>query len=136
MTEEKFFDLGTALRANQQLPPPPRARDDPSSDEDCLYLNVWTPACAIPTSAAPPSYSHEDNNNHDGNGEKATCSLNSSSSTSNSSSLGASLVPVMVWIHGGSFQYGATSDPMYDGASLAVNADMVVVSVAYRLGPF
>lgn len=62
--------------------------------EDCLYLNVWTPA------KAP--------------GEK---------------------LPVMVWIYGGGFSGGATSMPLYDGTRLAQKG-VVLVSVAYRLGPF
>ncbi|WP_017813521.1 carboxylesterase/lipase family protein [Paenibacillus shenyangensis] len=43
--------------------------------------------------------------------------------------------PVMVWIHGGAFVTGAGSLPIYDGASLAVNGDMIVVTINYRLGP-
>jgi para-nitrobenzyl esterase len=62
--------------------------------EDCLYLNVWTPA-KIPS-------------------EK---------------------IPVIVWIYGGGFSGGSTSIPMYDGMKLAQKG-LVVVSVAYRVGPF
>lgn len=43
--------------------------------------------------------------------------------------------PVMVWIYGGGFGIGMTSTPMYDGANLA-RRGVVLVSVAYRLGPF
>jgi para-nitrobenzyl esterase len=42
--------------------------------------------------------------------------------------------PVMVWIYGGGFGIGMTSSPMYDGANLAKRG-VVLVSVAYRLGP-
>lgn len=62
--------------------------------EDCLYLNVWTPARA--------------------NSER---------------------LPVMVWIYGGAFSLGSTATPVYDGARLAKKG-VVVVSVAYRVGPF
>jgi len=62
--------------------------------EDCLTLNVWTPADA-------PS----------------------------------ARLPVMVWIHGGAFLVGASSQSVYDGESLA-RRGVVVVSVNYRLGPF
>ena len=65
----------------------------PTTSEDCLYLNVWTPAG--PT--APPA-------------------------------------PVMVWIHGGAYANGATSMPLYWGDRLA-RRGVVVVSIAYRLGP-
>ena len=61
-------------------------------DEDCLYLNVWTPA------STP-----EDR------------------------------LPVMVWIHGGGFQYGSASEIQYGGASLAKKG-VVVVTVNYRVG--
>jgi para-nitrobenzyl esterase len=62
--------------------------------EDCLYLNVWTPA-----------------------------------KTANEK------LPVMVWIHGGAFSMGSTSQPLYDGSRLAEKG-VVVVTVGYRLGPF
>jgi para-nitrobenzyl esterase len=62
--------------------------------EDCLYLNVWTPA-------KKPS-------------EK---------------------IPVIVWIYGGGFSGGSTSIPMYDGMGFAKKG-VVLVSVAYRVGPF
>jgi len=62
--------------------------------EDCLYLNVWTPAKAA--------------------GEK---------------------LPVMVWIYGGGFAGGMTGIPTYDGANLA-HKGVVLVSIAYRVGPF
>ncbi|MGQ2980456.1 MAG: carboxylesterase/lipase family protein [Polaromonas sp.] len=44
--------------------------------------------------------------------------------------------PVIVWVHGGSNITGYTADPVYDGAQLARTADVVVVSVNYRLGIF
>jgi len=62
--------------------------------EDCLYLNVWTPA------KSP-----------------------------------ADRLAVMVWIYGGGFTTGATSLSLYDGTNLAKKG-VVVVSVAYRVGPF
>jgi para-nitrobenzyl esterase len=67
---------------------------DPGPSEDCLYLNVWTPA------------------------------------TSASANL-----PVMVWIYGGGFAAGATSEPRQDGSKLAEKG-VVVVSMNYRLGVF
>lgn len=67
---------------------------DPGQSEDCLTLNVWTPA----------------------------------------TSKGAKL-PVMVWIYGGGFQTGGTSEARQDGANLATRG-VVVVSMNYRLGIF
>ena len=43
--------------------------------------------------------------------------------------------PVMVWIYGGAFVIGSTAMPLYDGAHLA-GRGVVMVSVAYRVGPF
>ena len=64
------------------------------TSEDCLYLNVWTPA-----------KSSKDR------------------------------LPVMVWIHGGSFESGSGSMGIYDGTNLATHG-VVVVTINYRLGPF
>jgi para-nitrobenzyl esterase len=66
---------------------------DSGASEDCLTLNVWTPA-------AP-----------------------------------AARLPVMVWIYGGGFAAGATSEPRQDGEQLA-RKGVVVVSFNYRLGVF
>jgi len=41
--------------------------------------------------------------------------------------------PVMVWLHGGAFFYGAGSQDLYDGTAIA-HEDVVVVTVNYRLG--
>jgi para-nitrobenzyl esterase len=67
---------------------------DGGMSEDCLYLNVWTPAKSA----------------HD-------------------------RLPVMVWIYGGGFQAGGTSEPRQDGEVLA-GKGVVVVSMNYRLGIF
>ena len=78
--------------ASPQLPYPGLNID--RTDEDCLYLNVWTPAT-----------SPDDR------------------------------LPVMVWIHGGGYQYGSASEIQYGGASLAKKG-VVVVTVNYRVGVF
>jgi len=44
--------------------------------------------------------------------------------------------PVMVWIHGGAFFWGAGDTPWYDGTKFALHGDVVVVTLNYRLGPF
>ncbi|TYL99423.1 carboxylesterase family protein [Bradyrhizobium rifense] len=41
--------------------------------------------------------------------------------------------PVMVWIHGGGFQFGSSANPATDGSLLAAKG-VVVVSFNYRLG--
>jgi len=43
--------------------------------------------------------------------------------------------PVMVWIHGGGFEFGSSALPTYDGSLLAAQG-VVVVSLNYRLGVF
>jgi len=62
--------------------------------EDCLNINVWTPADAQ-------------------HGPKRA---------------------VMVFIYGGAFDQGSSSDPLYDGSYLAANKDVLLVSFNYRLG--
>jgi para-nitrobenzyl esterase len=41
--------------------------------------------------------------------------------------------PVMLWLHGGGFHVGSSSDPMTDGKALAQKGDVVIVSVNHRL---
>ena len=43
-------------------------------------------------------------------------------------------LPVMVWVHGGSYVSGAGDAPAYDPAALVREQRVVVVSVTYRLG--
>ena len=64
----------------------------PAPSEDCLYLNIWSPA-----------KSPRDR------------------------------VPVFVWIYGGGFAMGSTSDPTFGGEKLA-GKGVVLVSIAYRVG--
>jgi para-nitrobenzyl esterase len=73
--------------------PQPNEKAGSVYSEDCLYLNVWSPA-------SKP-------------GEK---------------------LPVMVWIHGGAFNFGSTSLAEYNGKNLAEKG-VVVVTLNYRLGP-
>jgi carboxylesterase type B len=40
----------------------------------------------------------------------------------------------MLWIHGGAFTSGTSSDPTFDGSNLASRGDVVVVAINYRLG--
>ncbi|MCJ1707630.1 carboxylesterase/lipase family protein [Microbacterium sp. VKM Ac-2923] len=42
--------------------------------------------------------------------------------------------PVMVWLHGGAYVFGAASQRTYDGARLSAAGDVVVVTLNYRLG--
>ena len=45
--------------------------------------------------------------------------------------------PVMVWIHGGAFEIGATAEPREEGTNFVQeNPDVILVSVEYRLGVF
>ena len=79
--------------ADKFAPGPMQGGNPPSGkSEDCLYLNVWTPAKSA--------------------NEK---------------------IPVLVWIYGGGFNAGATSETNYSGEKLA-NKGVVLVSIAYRVG--
>ncbi len=43
--------------------------------------------------------------------------------------------PVMVFLHGGSYGWGGTADPMYDGkAFVSKHPDIILVTVGYRVG--
>ena len=42
--------------------------------------------------------------------------------------------PVMVWIYGGAYMSGSSSEPQYNGRRLARERDVVVVSFNYRVG--
>jgi para-nitrobenzyl esterase len=44
--------------------------------------------------------------------------------------------PVMVWLHGGAFTYGAGGNSVYDGTNFARHHDVVAVSVNHRLNLF
>jgi para-nitrobenzyl esterase len=74
--------------------PAPMQGGNPLSgkSEDCLYLNVWSPA-----------------------------------KSSNDR------LPVLVWIYGGGFSFGSTSEPVYNGEELAKKG-VILVSIAYRVG--
>ncbi len=48
--------------------------------------------------------------------------------------LGATGLPVLVWIHGGGYMIGAGSESYYDGSSFARDG-VVCVTINYRLGP-
>ncbi len=74
-------------------------------DEDCLFLNVWSPLFEVPPDA-------------------------------DESDLGTprALRPVMVWVHGGAYTFGAASQAIYDGAALSSFGEVVVVTINYRLG--
>ena len=68
-----------------------------ATSEDCLYLNVWTPA------KVDGSPNHK--------------------------------LPVLMYIYGGGFMAGDSSEKRYDGAALA-RCGIVVVTMNYRLGVF
>ena len=43
--------------------------------------------------------------------------------------------PVLVFIHGGSYGWGGTSDPLYDGSNFVTKFDdIIMVTIAYRTG--
>ncbi|OBB16980.1 carboxylesterase [Mycobacteriaceae bacterium 1482268.1] len=45
-------------------------------------------------------------------------------------------LPVMVWIPGGAFVFGAGQFQLYNGSRLAANGNVVVVNLTYRIGVF
>lgn len=80
-------------QTTEYAPAPFQGGNPPSGkSEDCLYLNIWTPAKSA--------------------NEK---------------------IPVLVWIYGGGFSFGSTSEPVHNGEHLA-RKGVVLVSIAYRVG--
>ena len=55
--------------------------------------------------------------------------------TPGKASAGAKL-PVLVWVHGGSFISGSSTAPGLDGSYLAAQHNVIVVTIQYRLGMF
>lgn len=45
-------------------------------------------------------------------------------------------MPVIVYLHGGSFTFGSGQSALYDARYLSGDGDVVVVDVNYRLGIF
>ncbi|MEO5900256.1 MAG: carboxylesterase family protein, partial [Ilumatobacteraceae bacterium] len=45
-------------------------------------------------------------------------------------------LPVMVWVYGGAFIVGGSAAATYDGARLAAEQQLIVISVNYRVGAF
>jgi len=44
--------------------------------------------------------------------------------------------PVMLYVHGGAYMTGSGADPLYDGTRLALDEDVVVVTINHRLNLF
>ena len=49
--------------------------------------------------------------------------------------VGDGALPVMFWIHGGANTIGQGGTSIYDGSLLAIEHDVIVVTINYRLGP-
>lgn len=45
-------------------------------------------------------------------------------------------LPVIVWLHGGSLVLGSGSESIYEGSALALERNVIVVTLNYRLGVF
>ena len=90
---EPWSEVRNALSYGPSSPQTSRSTEKPN--EDCLFLNLWTPGLR--------------------DGRKR---------------------PVMFYIHGGAYNNGSGSSPLYDGVRLCRRGDVVVVTVNHRLNAF
>ncbi|OQR69223.1 neuroligin-4 [Tropilaelaps mercedesae] len=72
--------------------------------------------------------------NPSGTSSGGAISSSSSSTGGNGGGMGGSLLPVLVFIHGESFEWN--SGNAYDGSVIAAKGHMVVITLNYRLGIF
>ncbi|KAM0282476.1 hypothetical protein ACHAQH_002990 [Verticillium albo-atrum] len=79
----------------------------PGSNEDCLFLNIWTPSLPASSGAGPRP--------------KSTPSK-------------PALKPVYLYIHGGGYVEGSGKNTNLDLTNFASRGDVVAVSINYRLG--
>jgi carboxylesterase type B len=93
------------------------------TSENCLSINVWTPAAK----QRPPSFAQEL--------DRLRKELGAGGSASEAGR------PVMVFLYGGGFVHGASSErlypggpALYDGARMAATQGIVVVTLNYRVG--
>jgi para-nitrobenzyl esterase len=78
-----------------------------NSSEDCLFLNVYAPVANIPTRPT----------------------------TTVSGGTGTPLLPVLVYFPAGQFMWGSGNDAEnYNAPQTAAGAQMIVVTMNYRLG--
>lgn len=94
--------------------------DTPVS-EDCLYLNIWTPALRGVGSSTHLAAAKE--------------MADLPSDRRLMAAPDGPGLPVMVWIYGGGYQNGGTCEKEFDGTELARHG-VLVVSVAYRVNVF
>lgn len=93
---EPFAGVRDAFEYGDQAPQGRTPLADPGPmSEDCLRINVWTPAV--------------------GDGRKR---------------------PVLLWFHGGGFEAGTGSSPLYDGTNMVKRGDVVLCTINHRLNVF
>jgi para-nitrobenzyl esterase len=100
----RWHGLRDATQFANHCPQPATPFGLPSTTEDCLYLNVYTPADHKGRHHDDHHFYREDRHGY----------------------------PVMVWIHGGALFLGESDD--YDPTKLVEDEDVVVVTINYRLG--
>ena len=103
---EPWTDVKDALAYGPASMQPGKGEDGETLSEDCLFLNVWTPA--VLEKKGPGKSGLADGGSR----------------------------PVMVYINGGAYNGGSGASPWYEGTKLAKRGDVVVVTVNHRLNAF
>lgn len=116
-----------AADPNMQVHP-----EAPPPNEDCLYINVFTPVS--PPEKVPEKAFAERGGEHNRGSPLNTPSTHAHHEVSTTSERASTLLPVLVWIHGGGLCIGSSSEAWGTGYDLIKEENVVLVNFNYRLG--
>ncbi|CAF1101918.1 unnamed protein product [Rotaria sordida] len=122
-TQQLYANIPVIVHT-QWKPPVPVPKWDPK----VINATQPAPACSQPaspiTSIRTPNTMSED------------CLYLNIFTPLSSNSLSTSLLPVMIFIHGGHFQFGDASQSIYESGHLVNTTNIIIALIQYRLGVF